>query len=345
MIGTTIFAGTNNGAFRSTDSGKSWIDANTGLQGTGISVLGVSGANLFASGEGRVFLSTDNGVSWTRADSGFPGFQVYALAGKGTDIFAGCADGVYRSTNNGANWSATGLLNPGNNPIIFDALDLVGPNLFAGSYEDGSISLSTDGGSDWSTVNNGFTDDTWVVSLFNVGTNLFAGSNGSVLFSTDNGAKWTPELAGWPSNTFANAFAAIGTDPSSATLFVGTQSGNYATYGTGVWKRAISDMVSAGVSSEPQTVSYQIQSYPNPFTQSTTISFTSPESGASIADDAAEVSIVNLLGSQVARLFEGELAAGEHTFTWNAANMPPGAYWAIVRMNGASQQIPIVLQP
>ncbi len=64
-----------------------------------------------------------------------------------------------------------------------------------------------------------------------------------------------------------------------------------------------------------------------------------PESGA------AEVSIVNLLGSQVARLFEGELSAGEHTFTWNAATMPLGAYWAVVRMNGRVQQVPIIVSP
>jgi hypothetical protein len=71
-----------------------------------------------------------------------------------------------------------------------------------------------------------------------------------------------------------------------------------------------------------------------------------PESGASIDDDTAEVSIVNLLGSQVARLFEGELPAGEQSFMWSKpTGLPVGTYWAVVRMNGTSQQIPIVLQP
>jgi hypothetical protein len=71
--------------------------------------------------------------------------------------------------------------------------------------------------------------------------------------------------------------------------------------------------------------------------ENNSISFTAPESGA------AEASIVNLLGTEVARLFEGELPACEHTFTWNAATMPPGAYWVMVRMNGSAVRVPIVL--
>jgi flagellar hook assembly protein FlgD len=87
-----------------------------------------------------------------------------------------------------------------------------------------------------------------------------------------------------------------------------------------------------------------MSSYPNPFTQSTTITFSSPESGQ------AEVTIVNLLGTEVARLFSGELAAGEHTFTWDAAKSiaydaaaPRGMYECIMRMNGSTQEIPVML--
>ncbi len=40
----------------------------------------------------------------------------------------------------------------------------------------------------------------------------------------------------------------------------------------------------------------------------------------------ARVTVVNLLGEEVARLFEGELAAGEHSFTWDASGAAPGVY-------------------
>ena len=78
------------------------------------------------------------------------------------------------------------------------------------------------------------------------------------------------------------------------------------------------------------------QSYPNPFSQSTTISFTS-QSGF------ADVSIVNLLGAQVAEIFSGELATGEHSFEWNPNGMELGMYECIVQMNGQIKQMPIIL--
>jgi hypothetical protein len=84
--------------------------------------------------------------------------------------------------------------------------------------------------------------------------------------------------------------------------------------------------------------SADLQIYPNPFSQSTTISFSSPESGI------AEVTIVNLLGSEVARVFSGELSAGQHIFTWDASGMPPDMYECVLRMNGKIQQTPIILK-
>jgi hypothetical protein len=77
--------------------------------------------------------------------------------------------------------------------------------------------------------------------------------------------------------------------------------------------------------------------FPDPFSQSTTISFSSSERSV------AEVTIVNLLGAEVACIFSGELGAGNHQFTWYASGMPPGMYVCVVRMNGKVQQTPILL--
>ena len=84
--------------------------------------------------------------------------------------------------------------------------------------------------------------------------------------------------------------------------------------------------------------SIYLTSYPNPFSQSTTISFSSPESGV------AEITIVNLLGSEVARVFSGEIEAGEHNFEWsNISGLPDGVYQCLIRMNGRVETLPIVL--
>jgi hypothetical protein len=81
-----------------------------------------------------------------------------------------------------------------------------------------------------------------------------------------------------------------------------------------------------------------IVTFPNPFSQSTQISFTSDEAGF------ADISIVNLLGEQIAHLFSGQLDAGQHHFTFSStAGLPEGAYECLVRMNGHVEKQPIIL--
>ncbi len=52
---------------------------------------------------------------------------------------------------------------------------------------------------------------------------------------------------------------------------------------------------------------------------------------------------MNLHGVEVARIFSGELAAGEHTFTWNPEGLSDEMYECLVRMNGRVETLPIVL--
>ena len=81
-----------------------------------------------------------------------------------------------------------------------------------------------------------------------------------------------------------------------------------------------------------------IKAFPNPFSQSTTITFTTDAAGY------ADVSVVNLLGAEVAHLFSGELAVGNHSFSWDADKMsaPRGMYECLVRMNGRVETVPMV---
>jgi hypothetical protein len=81
-----------------------------------------------------------------------------------------------------------------------------------------------------------------------------------------------------------------------------------------------------------------LQIYPNPFSQSTEIAFTSQAAGYT------EVSIVSMLGVEVARPFSGDLGAGEHTFMWSKpTGLPDGTYQCLVRMNGQVETLPVVL--
>jgi photosystem II stability/assembly factor-like uncharacterized protein len=80
--------------------------------------------------------------------------------------------------------------------------------------------------------------------------------------------------------------------------------------------------------------------YPNPTISSTTISITPEASGY------AEISIVNMLGQEVTRVYSGVLDASEHAFTWDTGKMPVlrGVYQCVVRMDGQAQTLPIVVE-
>jgi hypothetical protein len=55
-----------------------------------------------------------------------------------------------------------------------------------------------------------------------------------------------------------------------------------------------------------------------------------------------DVTIYNLLGSEVARLFSGELGAGPHSFEWDASGVAAGVYECVVRVGGEVRRIPVL---
>ena len=62
------------------------------------------------------------------------------------------------------------------------------------------------------------------------------------------------------------------------------------------------------------------QNYPNPFNPSTTIRFSLPQAAQ------IKLNLYNMIGEQIATLAEGMYETGNHKVTFNAANLPSGAY-------------------
>jgi hypothetical protein len=74
------------------------------------------------------------------------------------------------------------------------------------------------------------------------------------------------------------------------------------------------------------------QNYPNPFNPSTTIEFVVPENGR------ATMKVYNVLGQEVATVFDGETEAGKiNTARFNASNLSSGMYFYTLTTNGKTK--------
>jgi hypothetical protein len=148
------------------------------------------------------------------------------------------------------------------------------------------------------------------------GTNLFAETTGGGVFlSTNNGINWSSVSNGLSSaDVYALAVSPDGMG--GANLFVGT-------YGRGVWKRPLSEMVTGveKLQTDLPTHFYLDQNYPNPFNPSTTISFTLP------SKSVVSLKVFDLIGREVATIVSEEMSEGNHTEQWNAENYTSGVYF------------------
>jgi photosystem II stability/assembly factor-like uncharacterized protein len=346
VLGTQLFAGTKNqGIFRSTDSGASWTLASKGIPGGSnaaypkIIGLTVFGTKILEIG-GGIFRSTDSGASWTTAGAGIYG-NIEQLVTFDSYLFLSAGyNGVYFSTDTGTSWAfdTIGLMN--NNAV---ALAVNGKNLFAGTgngvwhcpaIPPYILSASAD------TLNFGNipagSDSLRIMTVYDVGNlpltiRFFQVPPGQNSFVTSDLSSPVYLLPG-ESFTFEVYFQPLEVGRFSATLEITSEANRVNVTFTG---RAFAE---DEVTQQPVRNTL-LTLYPNPLSQSTTLYFTPQASGY------ADVSIVNLLGAEVAHLLSGELAAGEHSFVWSKpTGLPDGMYECIVRMNGQVEAVPVVVR-
>jgi photosystem II stability/assembly factor-like uncharacterized protein len=228
-----IFVGANGGAvgekkgvILSTDNGRTWTEATTGLTNTNVTALAVlsnrtGGTDLFAATNGGgLFRSSDNGTSWTESDSGLGHPYIATLIVSGTNIFAGANyGGVFVSTNNGTNWSLVGS-GLTNDHITALTVSEDGTSLFAGT-DGGGVFLSTNNGAYWTSASSGLTNS-HVRALVVSGKNIFAGTDGGGVFlSTDNGTTWNPVNTGL-NFPYVRAFGVVPNGTAGINIFAGT---------------------------------------------------------------------------------------------------------------------------
>ncbi len=218
--GGSLFAGTSTGLYKL--SGTSWVAVNIGFRDTTVSTLLPQGNALLAGTLGAgVYVSTDEGTTWTQRNSGLGNSDVTSLIVasdphnfSGIEIYAATYDGLYYSTAVPGSWSllTASLTN-------MSSFVGIGENLFVGSFYSG-VSLSTDNGTTWSTMNSGL-PDLYVQCLASSEGTVFAGTEAGVgvLMNNADANEWITENSGL-GNTDVTALVVSG-----GSLLAGTESG------------------------------------------------------------------------------------------------------------------------
>ena len=89
----------------------------------------------------------------------------------------------------------------------------------------------------------------------------------------------------------------------------------------------------------PELKSFEINKrYPNPFNPSTEINYSVSHDGD------MRIAVYNLLGQEVAELYNGYQNLGSHRVVWNAENIPSGVYYvSMVHSDGQTESMKAVL--
>ncbi|MBX2992047.1 MAG: T9SS type A sorting domain-containing protein [Bacteroidetes bacterium] len=99
FIGNTMFAGTTNGVYRSTNFGVAWSPSNTGMTGVEVDFIAIQDtATLFASSrDSGMYVSTNNGQTWLASNAGLPTLRLRGVRSTGTHLYvATVGHGVWR---------------------------------------------------------------------------------------------------------------------------------------------------------------------------------------------------------------------------------------------------------
>jgi hypothetical protein len=110
-MGTTIFAATGNGFFRSADNGDTWSEVTLpGITNKYTPYTGVCNSVAFASALGSFFSlyrSVDGGLTWGQVTNGGTSYgAICSIIADNGIMFAGGSKGVYRSLDNGVTWTS-----------------------------------------------------------------------------------------------------------------------------------------------------------------------------------------------------------------------------------------------
>lgn len=202
---STVYVGTQNGVFKSTNGGRTWVPINSGLDILSIAALvidPVTPSTLYVGTPGfGVYKSVDGGASWNRRVNGMTFTDIISLAIDPTapnTLYAGFRGGssnrIYKTTDGADGWTAIG-----NAPFLVADQLVIDPLNHTTLYVADSTSLggvfkSTNSGVTWAGANVAQTGP--FVRFVSVSPHtaglVYAGSDLALFKSVNGGTSWTP---------------------------------------------------------------------------------------------------------------------------------------------------------
>jgi Calx-beta domain/Beta-propeller repeat len=261
----TIYAGGNDGFFRSTDGGATWTKTpSTGLQGFSFAddmVVDPTNSSVVYVADSLLFKSTDGGNNWSvvniTVNFGFLSAIRFDPSTPST-IYIGARNGVFKSTDSGSTWTLQNNFGIPGTPVVRAlAIDPTAPlTLYAGTSDNG-LFKSTNGGGVWTAMNNGMGggNPNLVTAIAIDPTNtatVYTGHGetpgaGGINKSTNGGASWTPLTNGVPNagvHTIVATSSAVYAAVNSKGVIKTTNGGSsWTNVTTGLWSTSVSSLV------------------------------------------------------------------------------------------------------
>lgn len=344
------------GLYRSSDNGDTWDLLVTVPSGNNIFSITASIATnpvtLFAGTRNGVLRSTDNGATWAFSSSGIPsGSWVRDIevdfAG---NVAAGTSSGLFISTDNGADWmeaTGDGIENETVTKLVFDypfgkavgkARLFSGTSfgkLFEASDEDNyivNIPVHTFGSSEISGlrayVNWEQEKKVQAVTQYPTGSVSYGFAR-----SLDLGVTWEQDNEGLPG------------DPPQLSALSGYTTDTQIKFRVGMFQNLLDGALVYKLSYDWEDIPTGIedigfeylagialyQNIPNPFNQSTLISYFLENAGQ------VNLSVYAADGQLVSKLIDNRQSRGEHQITFNAEKLTDGIYYYRLETDGNSE--------
>jgi len=348
-IGETIFAGTDSGAYRSTNNGLNWTLINNGFHTT------THRAYDFAYNNGKLwcatsntgpYYSTNNGDLWIREFS-YTIDHSYSIEASDQYVYAGHNSSMKYTTNLGQNWTNMGSTTDGRDGLVIsnnnvfavsfgdiyksvlgstnwvsirgnlaaniDVLDLRFKNNILYIATNRGVWNSTNEGTDWSNINI-FNFSTHFTAIDLINTHVIASTQSKVYITADNGSNWA-DITGALPVTSNNEISEIAYN--SNYVFVILENTGF------VYRRPRSEII-IGITSISSNVpdKYSLsQNYPNPFNPTTNINFNVPKSGL------VKMIVYDINGREISTLVNQEMTPGSYKVDFDGSSLSSGIYY------------------